>query len=370
MITSERLMLCQKCIETVFTSMKTCLCGQYQNCSTKFYPATRERQSVAIPSLIPVRVDNPENCRSDENKSTLAVTDGQRVIRLTYSDILYPVLWDGDSKDNDISYMNSTGITGDNAISLDNNACQSSPRTNVTQRVSMCVDNEYSKTHKHKFHSNYFSQISRRFLRQQLSSREFWHAFKIVKSKPDGHCLVSSMSTSLRLQHGEIMNNDSLLNKIISETTENIRLYRAFQSPTQASSLQAQLNDYMERKIYNTCFGDCVPLIIANMLHINIILIENIGLMYSPKIITGSGNTHRYVYIYKRGEHYDGLSLTDDVFVRCDNENNIGDAPCDNVKNVFLKTGILVVMLLVLLRKMIHTMQLCSPKIIMILNHI
>ena len=59
--------------------------------------------------------------------------------------------------------MNSTGITSGDAISLDNNACQSSPRTNVTQRVSMCVDNEYSKTHKHEFHSKYFSQISRRF---------------------------------------------------------------------------------------------------------------------------------------------------------------------------------------------------------------
>ena len=115
------------------------------------------------------------------------------------------------------------------------------------------------------------------------------------------------------------MNNESLLNKIISETTENIRLYRAFQSSTQASSLQAQLNDHVERKIYNTRFGDCVPLIIANMLHINIIMIENIGLMYSPKIITGSGNRQSYVYIYKRGEHYDGLSLTDDVFVGCDN---------------------------------------------------
>ena len=157
----------------------------------------------------------------------------------------------------------------------------------------------------------------------------------MVKSKPDGHCLVSSMSTSLRLQHGEIMNNDSLLNKIISETTEIIGLYREFQSSTQTSSLQAQLNNYVERKKYNTRFADCVPLIIANMLHINILIIVNIGLMYSPKIITRSGNTQRYVYIYKHREHYEGLSLTDDVFVGCDNENNIGDTPCDNVKNVF-----------------------------------
>ena len=265
--------------------------------------------------------------------------------------------------------MNSTGITGGNAISLDNNACQSLTRTNVTQRVSICVENEYSKTHKHEFHSKYFSQISRRFLRQQLSSREFWHAIKMVKSKPDGHCLVSSMSISLRLQHGEIMHNESLSNKIISETTENIRLYRAFQSSTQASSLQAQVNDYVESKIYNTSLGDCAPLIIANMLHINIIIIENIGLMYSPKIITGSGNTQRYVYIYKQGEHYDGLGLTDDVSVGCDNENIICDAPCDNVKNVF-GNGDISSDAPCAIAKMIHTIQLCSPKIIMILNHI
>ena len=62
--------------------------------------------------------------------------------------------------------------------------------------------------------------------------------------------------------------------------------------------------------MYDSPFGDMSPLIIANALNVDLVIVESQGNIWDPKIITGcNSDENKRINVYKKGEHYDGLDL-------------------------------------------------------------
>ena len=160
--------------------------------------------------------------------------------------------------------------------------------------------------------NNYFClDVSMSELKEQLEMGKFWNVFRIVKSMPDGHCLVSSVYKSLILQHKRTIDNGTILEAIEIETQNNAEMYGGFLEESQKANLVKFTEDYIYRKIYNSPFGDHMPLAIANALLIDLIIIEVLENSWHPRTIFAShGITNAQVYIYKCGEHYDGIGFT------------------------------------------------------------
>ena len=158
----------------------------------------------------------------------------------------------------------------------------------------------------------YFQEISMAELKYEIKTGHFWNLFRIVKSAPDGHCLIHSITTSLRVQHKRAVDNDIILKSIQTETHSNIEKYKGFLEEYQKLKLIKHMKDYIYLKKYNTIFGDQVPLIIANALQLDIIIIEARENSWYPRIIAGpQGCSKTRVYIYKCREHYDGIGFTE-----------------------------------------------------------
>ena len=105
---------------------------------------------------------------------------------------------------------------------------------------------------------------------------------------PDGHCLVSSVCKSLILQHKRTIDNGTILKAIEIETQNNAEMYGGFLEESQKANLVKFIEDYIYIKIYNSPFGDHVPLAIANVLLIDLIIIEAMENSWHPRTIFAS----------------------------------------------------------------------------------
>ena len=80
-------------------------------------------------------------------------------------------------------------------------------------------------------------------------------------------------------------------------------------------SLLQGLNEYVNNKRYDTSFGDLIPIIIANALSVNLLIIENNGSQFKVKLIEcqHSKIDHPHVSMFlKTGLHYDSIVPVDD----------------------------------------------------------
>ena len=125
--------------------------------------------------------------------------------------------------------------------------------------------------------------------------------FRVIKSKPDEHCLVSSVATSLRRLHGQFIDNERILQLICSETNGNYNNYAKFILPTDELTLQEQLNEYVNFKIYNSTFGDMAPLVIAGTLRVDHVMVEKQATYGVQKFITGGeSDEKKYIYMFTK----------------------------------------------------------------------
>ena len=85
-------------------------------------------------------------------------------------------------------------------------------------------------------------------LKEQLEMGKFWNVFRIVKSMPDGHCLVSSVCKSLILRHKRTIDNGTILEAIEIETQNNAEMYGGFLEESQRANLVKFIEDYIYRK--------------------------------------------------------------------------------------------------------------------------
>ena len=93
------------------------------------------------------------------------------------------------------------------------------------------------------------------------------------------------------------------------EVTENANRYLQFLVDSSHHELMYYMNLYVFNKMYNTDFGNLVPLVLANVLHINIAIISKDMHGYNVWVIhtNASTDTLGNILVYKTPDHYDSI---------------------------------------------------------------
>ena len=116
-----------------------------------------------------------------------------------------------------------------------------------------------------------YESINESKLRHLVNSGNIWGRFNIIKSFGDGHCLLYSIIESMRYQHNCIKINLNKLTECITvELLVNKQFYTDSTDYRSERNIEDALNMYIHSRIYDTSFGDLVPIIIANALCVNI----------------------------------------------------------------------------------------------------
>ena len=143
------------------------------------------------------------------------------------------------------------------------------------------------------------------------------HSLTIVPSPPDGHCLMHSINIAFKHQLNLKCDLHKLKCGIFVETLINLDNYLAFLSQS-ASKLFSDLSRYIIHKNYNTAFGDLIPLILANFLNLNLIIIEQTDNGCFRKITVNSSTPSlSAILVHKFKDHYNGISLNSPDRIRC-----------------------------------------------------
>ena len=143
---------------------------------------------------------------------------------------------------------------------------------------------------------------------QCINSDNFWRVYHIIKSASDGHCFVHSLVTCLRDQ-SYYLDSNHILRAISDECITNCSKYLPYMGGISQQSFFKEKNEYVHEKLYNSNFGDIVPIICANALMINIIIISYENPTHNFYII-GAEHSNVFAYVYKNGNHYDGLKFS------------------------------------------------------------
>ena len=77
--------------------------------------------------------------------------------------------------------------------------------------------------------------------------------------------------------------------------------------------MKTAFHNYTVNKKYNTRFGDVVPLLCTNALGFNIVILND-SYNVSPKVVFSKSESQACVFIYKKGDHYDGLILMEHIY--------------------------------------------------------
>ena len=93
------------------------------------------------------------------------------------------------------------------------------------------------------------------------------------------------------------------------EVTEHANRYLQFLVDSSHHDLMYYMNQYVFNKMYNTNFGNLVPLVLANVLHINIAIISKDVHGYNARVIhtNASTDTLGNILVYKTADHYDSI---------------------------------------------------------------
>ena len=127
----------------------------------------------------------------------------------------------------------------------------------------------------------------------------------IIKSKPDGHCLLHSIVTISRLEYENFLTVNELIIDIRREFFMHIDYYRSF-SPEE--DIIKQLNHYIQYKQYSSTIGDMMPLIISNVIHQDIrIYYRDMTLAYTVTPRNKGGCYSNAFKVMLSAEHYDAL---------------------------------------------------------------
>ena len=128
---------------------------------------------------------------------------------------------------------------------------------------------------------------------------------------PDGHCLLHAVSISMVSQL-EVSDTsvDILLKLLEEETINNIEHYKAFVVNDYKDKVLQDMFSYINHRVYNTYFGDLVPLILCNALKVNLLKITKNNDKFTTQMIYADcveKEIDSVVCVYKYGDHYDAL---------------------------------------------------------------
>ena len=102
------------------------------------------------------------------------------------------------------------------------------------------------------------------------------------------------------------------------ETISNIGYYTPFYDNFTKDQLLNQMKMYITDKVYDTRYGDLVPLVTSNALNIGIVIIEKMANgQHDVRIVQPRQNiisNTSLIYVYKCGDHYDACLQSDKIF--------------------------------------------------------
>ena len=143
-----------------------------------------------------------------------------------------------------------------------------------------------------------------------VNSRDFWDLYKINKSRADGHCILYSIISSLRSQHGIIVTKSFLQEQIVEECIKNKHIYEyIFLSDGSSVDFATLVYAYVYGKTYGTLFVDILPEIIARRLSMYVIVLyKHTGqFKYHLCPLISPAQNDKAVFLIKEGDHYNGL---------------------------------------------------------------
>ena len=102
-----------------------------------------------------------------------------------------------------------------------------------------------------------------------------------------------------------------LIDSIVNETRANLSAYVEFLINSSSAVLLEKMERYVRDKVYNTVFGDMVPLMISNAFNINLLIITKTDLGHSFDMIKPcravGARDRKNVLLYKELDHYDAI---------------------------------------------------------------
>ena len=113
------------------------------------------------------------------------------------------------------------------------------------------------------------------------------------------NCLLSTENKDLSPTE-----NNVLLRQLSNETIDNCNKYLPYVEDMSPEKLKNGLSQYVLHSNYNTSFGDLVPVIVANAIHLNVIILMKSGMNFTVHGICIDQSVNS-VLVVKSGEHYD-----------------------------------------------------------------
>ena len=149
----------------------------------------------------------------------------------------------------------------------------------------------------------------------KLKCDAFWSKYKVMTSPGDGHCFIHAAVNSLNgIASASNFDVSVLLKYLFDETVHNADRYIDFIDGNGRESLLHGLNEYVHDRRYDTSFGDLVPIILANALSVNFLIIQNNGSHPEVNVIECRCSTKDHplvIMVYKTGMHYDSITPVD-----------------------------------------------------------
>ena len=132
------------------------------------------------------------------------------------------------------------------------------------------------------------------------------------------HSVVTTFNANMSDNIGAKLDVDVLSAKLTNETMTNSHEYMNYiefinsDDGTGIPSLRHHVLEYVQHKNYNNLYGDIVPVIVANALMLNILIVEQTGNTYKlhlvkPRHDIGSSILHRTLILHKKNAHYDAI---------------------------------------------------------------
>ena len=146
-----------------------------------------------------------------------------------------------------------------------------------------------------------------------MNIRWCWCDYGISISPGDGHCILHSVICSYNSQHGAkpSLEMGHLITLIRYEVMDNVTDYIPHIDDNSRLKLFTYLNRYINNKVYDTSFGDLVPLIVANAIRMNLVIIDKTNdeckCHIIPVVQNVSPSRANSVIVIKEGEHHNGL---------------------------------------------------------------
>ena len=156
--------------------------------------------------------------------------------------------------------------------------------------------------------------------------------FEKISSPMDGHCLVHSVITSLEFQQNKFIYYKYLLHKIRNEVTDYASKYLDFIPSKCILQLKIQMCAYIDAFNYNTHFGDLLPLILSNILQMQIGIFEKTDQGYKfMKVCCENNDFDKILFVMKNGEHYDALKFLSSAITT----KRVSENPCSTPNGIY-----------------------------------